>query len=104
MSQWIWIGEEADAELTEAARWYEEQRIGLGTEFVAEVDSAISRIEANPRTGAPVPGVEAGDIRRIFVRRFPYQVVYIELADRVQVLAVAHDRRKPRYWVGRISS
>jgi hypothetical protein len=38
------------------------------------------------------------------VRRFPYHVVYIELPDRLQVLAVAHDRRRPAYWVGRLRS
>jgi hypothetical protein len=42
-------------------------------------------------------------VRRVFVRRFPYHVVYIELADRLQILAVAHDRRRPRYWVGRLT-
>jgi hypothetical protein len=29
-------------------------------------------------------------------------VVYIELPDRAQILAVAHHRRRPRYWIGRV--
>ena len=88
--------------MTEAARWYERYRTGLGGEFLAEVDSALARLAGTPRVGTPVPGVEDGDVRRIFVRRFPYHVVYIELPDRLQILAVAHDRRRPRYWVGRL--
>jgi len=32
------ISEEADAEMAEAARWYEQHRIGLGLEFLAAVD------------------------------------------------------------------
>ena len=90
--------------MADATRWYEQQRIGLGLEFLAAVDAAIVRIEENPRIGSRALGVEDDDIRRIFVRRFPYHVVYIELPDRVQILAVAHDRRRPAYWVARLSS
>jgi plasmid stabilization system protein ParE len=96
------VSEEADAEMAEAARWYERNRAGLGLEFLTAVDAAAARIEQNPRIGSPTPGVDDKDIRRVFVRRFPYHVVYIELPDRLQVLAVAHDRRRPAYWVGRL--
>ena len=90
--------------MAEATRWYEQQRIGLGLEFLVAVDAATARIEENPRIGSRVDGVEDDDVRHVFVRTFPYHVVYIELPDRVQVLAVAHDRRRPRYWVGRLPS
>ena len=96
------ISREADAEMAEAARWYERNRAELGLEFLAAVDAAVARIEENPRIGSLTPGVDDEDIRRVFVRRFPYHVVYIELPDRLQVLAVAHDRRRPAYWVGRL--
>jgi len=96
------ISEEADAEMAEAARWYETHRVGLGTEFVAAVDAPVARLAEAPRVGAPVPGVADELIRRRAVRRFPYHVVYIELSDRLQILAVAHDRRRPGYWVGRL--
>ena len=98
------ISEEAYAEMAEAARWYERNRVGLGLEFLAAVDAAVARIEENPRIGSRTPGVDDEDIRRVFVGRFPYHVVYIELPDRLQVLAVAHDRRRPAYWVGRLPS
>jgi plasmid stabilization system protein ParE len=90
--------------MAEAARWYEHQRVGLGLDFLSAVDVAVIRIEENPRIGSRVPGLGDEDIRRVFVRRFPYHVVYVELADRVQILAVAHDRRRPAYWVGRLPS
>jgi toxin ParE1/3/4 len=96
------VSEEAAVEMAEAARWYERHRRGLGGEFLAEIDKALVRLEGSPRTGTPVPGIEDTDVRRLFVRRFPYHVVYIELPDRLQILAVAHDRRRPRYWVGRL--
>ena len=98
------LSEEADAEMAEAARWYERNRIGLGLEFLAAIDTAVARIEENPQIGSRTPGVDDEAIRRVFVRRFPYHVVYIELPDRLQVLAIAHDRRRPAYWVSRLPS
>ncbi len=97
------ISEDADAEMAEAARWYETHRANLGIEFLEAIDTAVVRIAENPRIGSLVPGVADQAIRRIPVRRFPYHVVYMELLDRLQILAIAHDRRKPGYWVGRLS-
>ena len=96
------ISEEADAELAEAARWYETHRVGLGAEFLEAVDAAVARIAETPGMGSLVPGVRDDAIHRRPVRRFPYHVVYLELPDRLQILAVAHDRRRPGYWVGRL--
>jgi hypothetical protein len=38
------ISEEADAEMAEAARWYETHRSGLGIEFLDAVDTAVAQI------------------------------------------------------------
>ncbi len=43
------IGEEAEAELAEAARWYESHRSGLGIDFLEAVDEAVIRIAEMPR-------------------------------------------------------
>jgi plasmid stabilization system protein ParE len=98
------ISQEADAEMAEAARWYQRQRTGLGTEFLDAIDTTVSHIAETPRLGSLVPGVSDQAIRRRAVQRFPYHVVYIELSDQLQILAVAHDRRRPGYWVGRLRS
>jgi plasmid stabilization system protein ParE len=96
------ISAEAEAEMAETSRWYDEQRPGLSLDFLRSIGRVITRIEAAPRTGSPVPGVADADVRRVLVRRFPYHVVYIELSDRPQVLAIVHHRRRPRYWIGRV--
>ena len=96
------ISAAAEAELVEAARWYQNQRGGLGIEFLDAVDDAVSRVADTPDMGSAVPGVSDQSIRRRAVLRFPYHVVYIVLSDRIQILAVAHDRRRPGYWVGRL--
>jgi len=43
-------------------------------------------------------GVDDSDIRQLPVNDFPYHVVFKRFAERVVVLAIAHDRRKPGYW------
>lgn len=88
--------------MADAARWYEAHRPGLGTEFLEALDDAVVRIAEMPRMGSPVRDVADDAIRRRAVRRSPYHVIYLELPDRLQLLAVAHDRRRPGYWVGRV--
>jgi plasmid stabilization system protein ParE len=39
---------EAEAELAEAYRWYEEQRPGLGEAFFLSVDACMASIQRNP--------------------------------------------------------
>ncbi len=95
---------EAVAELEEAAKWYERQRLGLGREFLEAVDEALAFIARWPQAGTPVPDVaEDLPFRRAPIRRFPYQVVYLEMPDAIRVLAFAHDRRSPGYWHGRVT-
>jgi plasmid stabilization system protein ParE len=93
---------EAALELEEAADWYEQRRFGLGDEFLAAIDEAIAFIARWPEAGSPVPDVsEDLPIRRTPVRRFPYQVVYLEMHGVIRILAFAHDRRSPGYWHSR---
>jgi toxin ParE1/3/4 len=76
----------------------------MGAAFLDEVEAAVKRIAESPRVGSTVPGVADPDIRRRPLMRFPHHVVYLELPDHLRVLAVAHDRRRPGYWVGRLGS
>ena len=45
--------------------------------------------------------IERGDIRRLVLTRFPYKLLYSIEPDHLYVLAVAHQHRRPSYWVGR---
>jgi plasmid stabilization system protein ParE len=64
---------------------------------MAELDVAIDQIEQGPRQWPPY----LGETRRYLLRRFPFFVVFRETPDRVEVLAIAHGRRRPGYWLGR---
>ncbi len=87
----------AAADIEEAYRWYEQQRAGLGEEFLAAVDSILGAIVAHPTT-YPVIHREA---RRALLRRFPYAVFFRSYGETVVVLACMHGRRDPSRWKGR---
>ena len=93
---------EADAEFAEAVRWYEEQRPGLGTEFLAEVREARKLIQKHPGIGSPLRGARRGE-RRVMIKRFPYQVIYYVRAHDIVIVALAHTKRRPGYWKTRVS-
>lgn len=94
---------EAKQELAAAAAWYEQQREGLGRELLAEVDSVFTAIAHSPSRYPLYPRVSADlGVRRAAARRFPYSIAFIEFASVVRVLAIAHEKRRPGYWVGRL--
>jgi plasmid stabilization system protein ParE len=97
------LAAEAIDELSEAAGWYESKRPGLASEFLDEIERILPLIQDRPRSFPrlldPAPELE---IRRAFLPRFPYAIVFIELRLEVRVLAVAHAKRRPGYWLHRI--
>ncbi|WP_446009776.1 type II toxin-antitoxin system RelE/ParE family toxin [Candidatus Electrothrix sp.] len=88
------------AELEHSRAWYEKRANNLGTEFLIEVDQAIETIRESPSTWPLID--ENRSIRRYFVHRFPYGVIYRTRDRLILVIAVMHLRRHPDYWRGRI--
>jgi len=39
--------------------------------------------------------------RRALVTKFPYAVVYREIQDEIEIIAIAHLKRRPKYWSSR---
>ncbi|NQU21354.1 MAG: type II toxin-antitoxin system RelE/ParE family toxin [Candidatus Nealsonbacteria bacterium] len=88
---------EAEADLNEAYRWYEDQRPGLGGEFIESVEAVIERIRRTPE----LPAVVYKEVRQALVRRFPYVVCYVFQEDQVDVVSVYHGHRDPTVWKSR---
>jgi toxin ParE1/3/4 len=88
----------AEEELDEAVAYYQRQREGLGLDLQAEIEKATHRIQQNPRTHGLYKNT---DFRKCVIQRFPYTIFYQELDDRIWIAAVAHQKRKPDYWLGR---
>lgn len=81
-------------DLAAAFAWYEEQRGGLGEEFLDSVNASLDTIEGFPEIYASV----RGEVRRVIISRFPYAVFYKVEATRIVILAVLHTARDPRIW------
>lgn len=88
----------AQREYDKAYDWYARRSIDAARRFDAEVDLAVQRIAANPERWP----VFRDEHRWVRTRRFPYLLFYRRVdAERVLVMAVAHARRRPGYWLRR---
>ena len=91
------IAPAALAELNDAAAFYTASaNLELGLAFLAEFEHGVNAILVNPKVGALFRGTR----RRYLLHRFPYSIIYQISTDELRVIAVAHQRRRPGYWVG----
>jgi plasmid stabilization system protein ParE len=93
----VYLRPQAEADIDEAAIWYEGQRTGLGQEFLDEVLAIFNALSKNP---ALYPVVHRR-IRRALMRRFPFGIYFLAEADYIVVVAVMHGSRSPRRWQSR---
>jgi len=89
---------EADEEFREAVRYYENEAPGVGLRFVAEVRRGVTFITENPFVAASA----GSGIRRKVLNHFPYSLLHAVESELVVIVAVAHHKRRPRYWRGRL--
>jgi toxin ParE1/3/4 len=95
---------EAQGEAIEAAVWYEGRQRLLGEEFLDEIETAFERIRQGVDSLSPMEQYSGRfDIRRILLRRFPYAVIVLRRLDETLVVAIAHTRRRPLYWLDRVN-
>ena len=88
----------AEKEYLESIADYESKQAGLGASFLYEFEAKMAVVCANPQ----LYQIEyTPDIRRATMKRFPYTVIYRVKQQTIHILAVAHQRRKPAYWIKR---
>lgn len=90
---------EAAAEFGAAAVYYEEEVPGLGEAFISELEKVAELIKLHPFIGNPIDEI----FRRVVLVRFPFSAIYCREDEKLLIVAVAHQRRKPGYWRSRIS-
>jgi plasmid stabilization system protein ParE len=100
MSRALIVTPEAEADLLDGFRSYEEKQPGLGGRFLDEIEQSFSRIAPNPRMYQAVES----DIRRAVVHTFPYLVFYVFDAEAVHVLAVIHGAQDPTHIKARLGA
>ena len=83
-------------EIEEGREYYNLQQTNLGDHFKSDVYNAINTIHASPELYPKISDQQ----HRCLLHRFPYGIHYAIEGDTIVILAVAHQRRKPFYWIG----
>jgi plasmid stabilization system protein ParE len=82
----------AQAEVSEAYQWYSQAHIGMGDDFIEELERTNDFLARNALL---YPCVEQ-EVRRANLNRFPYSLFYVIDGDTVNVLSCFHQHRDPR--------
>ena len=85
---------EALAEAQAAYLWYSDRSRDAGDSFMAELDRALDQVVEHPGTWPR----HHHSTQRYLLRRFPFSLIYRLKAQEVQVIAIAHAKRRPGYW------
>jgi plasmid stabilization system protein ParE len=90
----------AEAEANEAIAYLDEQRTGLGDRFEQDLLATVTLVSQHPFSGKAISDI----VRQLRLRTFPYNIIYVVDGDEIVIVAVAHHRRRPGYWRGRLAS
>ena len=89
---------EAREEILEAAAYYRDRSSRSAEKFGVDIARAIALLAEFPGAGSPI----SQSARRLLLRKFPYQFIYRVEGESIRVYAVAHLKRRPRYWRRRL--
>jgi plasmid stabilization system protein ParE len=92
------IHPQAEVEADEAFEWYWTRSNSAALGFDAELRGAFGTLRRSPRTGTPY----LHGTRRVILSQYPFSVVYRELLNEIQIIAIAHAKRRPGYWSQRL--
>lgn len=99
MKRALIVGVAAEEELGEASEWYDQKRPGLGIELLDAVQDAQDAILSAPES---CPLWQKGHpYRKYVLRRFPFVIFFVIEATTIRIVAIAHAKRGPGYWLGR---
>ena len=88
---------DATRELESSADWYAERSPDAARGFAIEIDAALKKIAGQPERFPTIDGRH----QACSVDRYPFQVVFRSDSGTVNVIAVAHAKRRPKYWLQR---
>ena len=91
---------EVDLHLLSVEMWYDEQRAGLGREFLQAVQAPMAKLPENPLLYHVRHRRKL--VRWAYSRRFPFRIIFRVIDDTVVILAILHAARHDRHWQRRI--
>lgn len=94
------LRKEAEEDIHNAFQWYNSKRQGLGSDLLLCVEEGFSRITRSPKQ---FPCVHR-DVRRAFIRRFPFGIYFQENDTQIIVFAFLHVRRHPDFFKSRVTN
>ena len=83
----------------DSVAFYQNRLPGLGADYVAEFEAVMAHICTASNF---YPTIADPDIHKAGIKRFPFHIIYRVMPTQIFVLAVAHQRRRPAYWTGRL--
>ncbi|QLQ09849.1 MAG: type II toxin-antitoxin system RelE/ParE family toxin [Nocardioidaceae bacterium] len=87
-------------------KWYEEREPGLGGDLARELDSVVKQTWGRPLIQKKYqhPQLPAEPwVRKVQLKRFSeYGLIYTVVNDTFWIVAVAHAKRRPGYWIDRL--
>ena len=92
------IRPEAEAEVMEAAIWYEQKSQVLAARFAQEFRSTLARVVSSPLQYQIIED----EMRRAPVAGFPYGILYVASDDEIVILSCFHGMRDPARWRERL--
>ncbi|MCC6575655.1 MAG: hypothetical protein IT462_17885 [Planctomycetes bacterium] len=81
--------------MREAAAWLDAQTPGLSSKLAADAATTLQKIAESPAAYRAL----RGNLRRAFLSRFNYTVVFLYEADRISVLGMVHGARDFERWL-----
>lgn len=97
MTREILLHTEAEAEVLQALEWYADRSPVAARAFVQELNHVINLAVRSPETWPRT----YGNTRHIVFPRFPFDLVFRLTSGKIEIVAVAHQRRAPLYWSDR---
>lgn len=85
---------EVAQEIQEAYDWYELQQIGLGERLLFVLDDYFEIISSFPEQ---YPILHKSK-RSVYIKIFPFQIIYSIMGNTVVVFSVFHTKRNPKIW------
>ncbi len=97
----IVLTKEAQLDLDEIFIWYEEQKKGLGFDFINYFEAILHKLALNPYYASFI----LDDARGASLKKFPYEVVYRinQIKQQIRVIAIIHNHRNPEWFKKRSS-
>jgi plasmid stabilization system protein ParE len=88
----------ASEEIDEAFNWYAMRSARAADGFFEELYTCVKNVRRQPRLFSSY----LHGTRRILLDRYPFSIVFRELPPKIEIVAVAHAKRRPGYWAKRL--